>query len=316
MFALPDSWVWDFWFADDGDRFLMFFLYASKALRDPEARHYRASVGHAVSTDLRAWTRVEDTLVRADAPAFDDLATWTGSVVRNPAGGWEMFYTGSTRVADGRNIQRIGRAHSEDLYTWTRSGNGPALQADGEWYETLDKAWQDEAFRDPWVFRDPASGTWHMLVTARSGHLPDTFSRGVVGHATSPDLTTWSLEPPLTEPAPGGFGQLEVMQTEIVEGQAVLIFSCLAEHASLERRGTSGGVWAAPAAGLLGPFAIDQAYPLTDDSLYSGRLVQDRVGAWQLLAFKLATEDVPFVGEISDPLPVAWRDGRLTVEQE
>ena len=39
MLRLAASWVWDFWFADDGDRYHLYFLYASRALRDPDARH-------------------------------------------------------------------------------------------------------------------------------------------------------------------------------------------------------------------------------------------------------------------------------------
>ena len=54
-FALADSWVWDFWVADDGEQYHLFFLYASRALQDPELRHHRASIGHAVSPDLRSW---------------------------------------------------------------------------------------------------------------------------------------------------------------------------------------------------------------------------------------------------------------------
>jgi len=79
-FQLPDSWVWDFWVVDDGEQYHLFFLYASRALGDPELRHHRASIGHAVSADLRSWHRVADALVPSDPPAFDDLATWTGSV--------------------------------------------------------------------------------------------------------------------------------------------------------------------------------------------------------------------------------------------
>ena len=102
MFRLPEAWVWDFWLVDDGQKYHLFFLYASRALKDPQARHHRASVGHAVSDDLRDWRRVEDALVRSDAPAFDDLATWTGSVVRHPDGTWFMFYTGAKRTGGGR----------------------------------------------------------------------------------------------------------------------------------------------------------------------------------------------------------------------
>lgn len=82
MFRLPDSWVWDSWLVDDGRQYHLFFLYASRALHHPDARHHRASVGHATSDDLRSWERIAGALVRSDAPAFDDLATWTGSIVR------------------------------------------------------------------------------------------------------------------------------------------------------------------------------------------------------------------------------------------
>ena len=39
MFDLSSSWVWDYWFADDGERYHLFYLYASRALHDPDARH-------------------------------------------------------------------------------------------------------------------------------------------------------------------------------------------------------------------------------------------------------------------------------------
>lgn len=315
MFALPDSWVWDFWFADDGEQYHLFFLYASKALHDPDARHYRASIGHAVSADLVSWTRIEDALVRADAPAFDDLATWTGSVVRHPDGTWFLFYTGSTAAPDGQNVQRIGTATSHDLVTWQRVPGNPVLAADPRWYETLDAGvWHDEAFRDPWVFADPNGDGWHMLITARAGS-GEPFERGVIGHAVSSDLLHWEPRPPLTVPESRGFGQLEVTQVEVVDGRPVLLFSCLAEHASSDRRatGTTGGIWAAPAGGLLGPFDIAAAEPVTDDRFYSGRLIRRRSDdRWVLLAFHNRGEH-GFVGAISDPMPVAWDGKRLSV---
>ncbi|WP_336723625.1 family 43 glycosylhydrolase [Cellulosimicrobium cellulans] len=314
MLTLPDSWVWDFWFADDGERHHLFFLYASRALHEPDARHYRASIGHAVSDDLVHWTRVEDALVRSDAGAWDDLATWTGSVVRHPDGTWFLFYTGSTLTPAG-NVQRVGYATSSDLTTWTKAGENPVLAADARWYETLaDGQWHDEAFRDPWVFADPRGDGWHMLLTAR-GRTGPADDRGVVGHAWSPDLRSWELRAPLTAPGQG-FGQLEVTQVEVVDGVPVLLFSCLASDMSARRReGTTGGVWAAPAASLLGPYDVAEAQQLTDASLYSGRLVRDRTGRWVLLAFHHDAPDGSFVGSISDPMPVRWEGGRLAVER-
>lgn len=315
VFDLPGSWVWDFWFADDGEKYHLYFLYASRALHDPDARHYRASIGHAVSTDLEEWTQVADALVRSDAPAFDDLATWTGSTVRHPDGTWFLFYTGSTRAPEGRNVQTIGYATSTDGVTWTKAP-GPVLEAREPWYEKLDSgAWHDEAFRDPWVFADPDGNGWHMLITARAPEGP-VQGRGVIGHAWSADLREWELREPLSAPSVDGFGQLEVTQAEVVDGRPVLIFSCLAAHATPSRQGEGGGTWAVPAESLLGPFDIDAAYPLTDERLYVGRLLRRRDdGQWLLFAFRNADDDGLFVGGVTAGMPVAWEGDRLVVKE-
>ena len=81
------------------------------------------------------WQLVADALVPADAPSWDDLATWTGCTVRGPDGRWYLFYTGVGRAEDGL-VQRIGLAVSDDLTTWHRHGAGPLVEADPSWYET------------------------------------------------------------------------------------------------------------------------------------------------------------------------------------
>lgn len=304
MLRLPEAWVWDFWVVDDGQDYHLFFLYASRALHDPDARHHRASVGHAVSDDLTSWTRLPDALVRSDPPAFDDLATWTGSVVRHPEGTWFMFYTGATLAPDG-NVQAIGYATSADLIAWHKSPTNPVLTADPRWYEKLaDRQWHDEAFRDPWVMPDRDGHGWHMLITARANHGPAD-QRAVVGHATSADLRSWTLQPPLSRPGQG-FGAMEVLQYEQVDGQGVLIFSASITDVSLSRRatGTTGGVWVAKATGPLGPYELADAVQITDGSRYVGRLVQDRAtGQWLLLTFRNKDTTGTFSGEITDPEP-------------
>lgn len=317
MLDLPDSWVWDFWFADDGERYHAFFLYASRALQDPELRHERASIGHAVSDDLMHWTRVADALVRGEASGYDSLATWTGCTVRADDGTWMLFYTGVERGADGAFVQRVASATSTDLETWTRTPESPLLSADPRWYEPHGSRppWADEHWRDPWVFRDPLGDGWHMLVTARARE-GDPDSRGVVGHALSRDLRSWRAAPPLSEPLAGGFGQLEVMQVAIVEGLPVLIFSCLAAQASPERRREHprGAVWAVSADSITGPFRIEEAYPLVEDDLYVGRLLQRREdGAWLFFAFRNLDQDGRFLGGITDPMPVRRDGDRLVV---
>jgi beta-fructofuranosidase len=309
MLRLADHWVWDSWGAHDGAHHHLFFLRASRALLDPDRRHLRASVGHARSTDLRSWELLPDALVPADSPAWDDQATWTGSVVRATDGTWRLFYTGVSRAERGL-VQRIGVARSEDLVTWHRVGDGLLLEADPRWYEKLDLgAWFDEAWRDPYVFADPDGDGWHMLLTARVPH-GDPAGRGVVGHATSADLETWEVRPPLTTPA--GFGQMEVPQAVAVDGQPVLVFSCwpgrMAE--SLRQGWTGGGVWVVPGASLTGPWDVGAARTFEHPSLYAARLVEERPGTWALLGFR-DTEDGEFVGEIPDPLPVVLDRGTL-----
>lgn len=301
MFRLPDSWVWDFWLADDGDQYHLFFLFASRALHDPDLRHRRASVGHAVSSDLVNWERLEDALVAGEAPAFDAVATWTGSVTRAPSGQWHMYYTGVHDEPEGF-VQQIGLATSDDLMSWAKHPASPLVVSDSRWYETLaDNDWVDESWRDPWVFADPDGDGWHMLITARS-NSGARLDRGTIGHATSQDLLNWEVKPPVS--LPGGFGQLEVTQVEVIDGQVVLLFSCLTTEISPDRAdGGTGGVWAVAAPSLLGPFDLSRAVLITDDTLYSGRLVKDRSGRWVMLAFHAASA-AGFVGEICDPIPL------------
>lgn len=316
MLRLPDSWIWDFWTVDDGEVYHLFFLYASRALKDPEARHHRASVGHAVSKDLVTWERVADALVRSDPPAFDDLATWTGSVIQHPDGRWFMFYTGATLAQPNSNVQSIGYATSRDLLTWDKAP-GPVLSADPRWYETLaDGPWHEEAFRDPWVLPDPGGDGWHMLITARANHGAAD-DRGVIGHAWSPNLEQWELGEPLSSPGQG-YGQLEVPQVAHIDGRTVLVFNCLAKDMSFAGRasGTTGGVWVAPASSPLGPFEVAAAHLLTDHSLYVGKFVEDRRSRQvRFLAFRNVDGMGRFIGELSDPMDVAWRGDTLIVGQ-
>jgi beta-fructofuranosidase len=320
MLRLPDDWLWDFWFAEDGSERHLFFLTAPRSLPDPDDRHLNARIGHAASSDLRSWARRPDALVPGEPGAFDHTATWTGSVVRADDGTWFLFYTGADvrGSAPGPiplNRQTVGVATSPDLMTWTKHPGNPVAVADGRWYEVLGAAeWQDEPFRDPWVLRDPAGDGWHMLITAR-GNSGAADDRGVIGHARSTDLLTWETLPPLSAPG-AGFGHLEVPQVERVDGRWVLIFSCLTKDAALHRQdGAPAGVWVAAADGPLGPFHLADAWPLTDDTLYSGRLARDPAGGgWVLLAFRnVDPASGGFVGELSDPMPVGWRDGRLAI---
>ncbi len=318
MLLLPEAWVWDFWLvsADEAPdhRYHLFFLYASRALHDPRRRHGRAGIGHAASPDLVNWVRLPDALVRGDRPAFDDQATWTGSVVRGPDGTWFMFYTGVSD-ADSGLVQRIGLATSTDLLRWDKHPANPLLEADPQWYEKLAEPplWNDEAWRDPWVFADPGGDGWHMLITARANHGPSD-DRGVIGHARSADLVHWLVQPPLSEPG-DGFGQLEVFQLLEIDGEFLLIFNCLEgelSDARQTRTGGTGGVWVAAGQSAMGPFDIAGATLLADSRHYVGKAIKDPAGDWVLLAFENDDRDGNFVGSLTDPMPLTV--GNRTLE--
>lgn len=299
---LEDKWIWDFWLAEDDGAFHLFYLQAPRSLADPDLRHVHASVGHAVSSDLSAWTVLDDALRSGPPGSWDELATWTGSVIKK-YDLWYMLYTGAQRSGD-RLVQQIGGAISPDLLTWTKLP-APLFRAEQRWYETLaDGVWFEEAWRDPWVFAGD-DGSFHALVTARAKEGPLN-GRGVVGHAASHDLLSWEVMPPLSEP--GEFGHLEVIQLVGIEGSNFLVFSSDGRMVSRARRARLGleprdATYIVPAPGPLGPFDVSSAEPALPAHLYSGRLVQTRDGSWAWLAFLHRDDDGGFVGELSDPIP-------------
>lgn len=315
-FTLDDHWVWDFWLADDGEDFHMFYLHAPKSLGDPDLRHRNARFGHATSRNLSEWVDLGPIFTPGRPGDFDETATWTGSVLQGPDGLWRMFYTGSRFInADANtNIETIGVATSSDLYTWTKHP-GPLTRADPRWYETLGTStWPEEAWRDPWVFAGPDGDGWHMLVTARANHGPDD-DRGVIGHATSPDLENWEVQAPLSSPG-AGFAHLEVPQIAEIDGAGVLLFSCDTPKLAASRRGRGegGGIWCVASPDLAGPYEVKEASLLASESLYGGRIIKDRHGRWMVLAFDMSSAEDDFVGSVSDPISVSWTSDTRTLQ--
>ncbi|MGD8709602.1 MAG: glycoside hydrolase family 68 protein, partial [Ectothiorhodospiraceae bacterium] len=193
---LDDKWIWDFWFARDGEDHHVYFLQADRSLGDPEQRHWSVSIGHAVSRDLISWEVLGTCLTPSPSPAWDDCTTWTGSVKRHPDGYWCLYYTGTSRADNGLR-QRIGMATSRDLHNWEKHDGNPILCVDPAHYETLNtELWHDQAWRDPWVIPDPDGTHYHMFFTARTNHGSGD-ARGCIGHAVSNDLHTWESRPPV-----------------------------------------------------------------------------------------------------------------------
>ena len=318
---LPDKWVWDFWFARREGEWHIFYLQAPRALGDPALRHHNASIGHAVSFDCRKWQVVADAVRPGPPGGWDDLATWTGSVLEHD-GRWHMMYTGISSVDNGL-IQRIGLATSDDLVHWTKHEANPVLEADPTWYELLDlKRWRDQSWRDPFLFRHPGDDLFHVLITARTPS-ESTDGAGVIAHARSHDLINWEVMPPLTQP--GEFAQVEVPQLIVDDEGCRILFSCHAEDHSNQRvqrigERNPGGTFVYFAKDFEGPYTAAD-YPVVAASdglgvLYAGKVFDRGNGGLEFMAFH-GDNDNDFVGELTDPLPIkSTGDGGLVVVSE
>jgi beta-fructofuranosidase len=316
VLLLEEYWTWDFWMVQDDDRYHLFFLMAPRSLGDPDLRHRNARVGHAVSSDLHTWEFLGEALGPGPAGSWDDVATWTGSILQVDDG-WMMFYTGAGSREDGL-VQRIGSAWSRDLMTWEKRLQ-PVVEADPRWYEGLDLAsWFDLSWRDPWVYR-AADGQYRMLITARAneGHRDE---RGVVALAVSTDLVEWEVRPPIASPRE--FAHMEVPQLACIDDRWYLFFSVY-EWAHGPRRVAAGqavaGTHYLVGDSPEGPFALTDDEFLCGDpigELYAGRVVRNPQGEWVFLAFLQFVDGGPFVGGLSDPIPlVVEAGGRLRLER-
>ena len=284
MLRLDDLWVWDSWVADDGERYHLYFLQAPRSLGDPARRHTRATVGHAVSRDLVSWEYLGQTFGPGES-GFDDLAVWTGSVVHDGRQ-WRMFYTAISTAGHHIFDQRIGSAVSDDLHHWRRTSHQPVLPVDPAGTrrstslrrrppaQTSRAAVRRGATRSSWPSPPETGGT------CSSPPAPSVPTGTMMGWwpARSHDLVTWEVGPPLCRPG-AGFGQLEVLQSKVIDGRAVLVFTCHPQEMTPRRIGTSGEycTWSVPSPGVTGPFDISLARPFTaDPDLFAAPLVQRR----------------------------------------
>lgn len=309
VLSLKDKWIWDFWLAQNGEEWHIYSLQAAKSLRDPALRHRHVSVGHAVGTDLINWKHLGTCLEPSAGPAFDDWTTWTGSVIRGLDDVWHLFYTG-TSYADGGKKQRIGHAVSDDMHNWQRVGDGLTLDISGPDYEEYRPGhWHDRAMRDPWVISDPEGDGYLMYFTARVPGVAEPNAGGAIGFATSPDLYTWTIQPPVYRG--GTFGQMEVPQVFEHRGLWYCLFCTAADHYSQEyRKSYPGppvtGTHYLIADGPRGPWRMAPG-PFLDGNIparrYAGKIL-DADGRPLFMGFFHDGKDGEFVGAVCDPVPV------------
>lgn len=305
---LDDRWIWDFWLIRDGPDHHVFYLQAPRSLEDPELRHWNVTIGHAVSTDLQDWEILPTALRPGIQGSWDDYTTWTGSIERSD-GEWAMLYTGTTRAEKGL-VQRIGLATSSDLIDWVKHPANPVIEADPDRYELLDlDIWHDQAWRDPSLVRDP-SGLYHAFITARTRRGP-TRERGVIAHATSPDLVDWAVGDPVV--GPGDFGHLEIPQSIRLGDRWHLLYSIPAD-VTADHRPAIMATFQAVSDSLAGPYREPEDPVVMDfPGWFGAKLVETDDGPL-CLAWRRDLPNGGFAGELGDPWPVeVSTDGSIQV---
>lgn len=343
----PDGmYAWDFWIVEREGEYHLFHLQAPRSLR-PAARHQHASVGHAVSDDLRSWRTVGTALSAGDPGAWDDQCIWTGSILPHD-GRYYFLYTGRKR--GDFLIQRIGLAVSDDLYAFEKHPQNPVLLADPRYYQT----WRGgplrlEDWRDPYLC--VVKGRIHAFITARTAPPARTSGirlaaaharelaamtapswlqgvlfpsgplagRGCIARATTDDFVAWTVHPPVL--APASHGMLECPQYLEHDGRSYLLFSTWSGCTSREHARRSGaaqtGLLAFVADGPDGPYRPVNGNGVvlgTASHCYATRLLRDRGGDWKALSWLLKAPGADrFCGRIAEPQAVALEGDRLEV---
>ena len=250
-----------------------------------------------VSTDLISWTVLADARrPPACASAFDDLATWTGCVVRADDGTGRMSHDRAVRRSEVvERDRRLEVDRSVDLAA--RPAPGPrGRRAGTRPVTTAPKRPTGATLGLPRRSRD-----LHLYAhgTGRRNHPGGRGARGLRRSAGLDGGSRRSVHRASASRGP------EVIRVRQLDGRWVMLFSCLAEHMPHDPPG-AGGVWAVPVDGPGASVDLDLATRLTDEELYVGKLITLRDGSGRFLAFRNLDSAGQFVGGVTDPLPVGW----------
>lgn len=299
-YAPEGKYLWDAWFMKMNGQFHLFHLQAPRDGWPAERHDNQVSIGHAVSEDLTVWTSLPTVLQPGSHGEWDATALWTGSCFSLDSGGYGLVYTGRGEVRP--LLQQIGVAVSQNLSDWQK-WPGPVLAA-REPFATNDdvnELGKIPAFRDPYVFRDPADRRYFMVITARlAGAIA---YNGCLALAVSGDGYDWRLLPrPLL--APGIYDEMEVPQVIRHNDMWYVFFTCSDELYIPKWLGErTNGLHCYVSPSMLGPFkpANGHGGVFSSDTVRGLRLLRppNSDGLSLALGWQEYDTDGRFVGALS-----------------
>ena len=232
---VPGLDLWDCWPLTHPDgrtalvhgRRFWFFLSAPQ-FPDPVTRHGAARIRLLSCGQDGGWRDHGNALPDGLNPGSRE---WAGSAVQGEGGAVTLYYTVAGRrgepalTFEQRLFAATGRLTDEGIAGWSEAAE--LVMADGARYQVAADQTEPapgalKAFRDPFFFRDPATGRDHLVFTASAG-WSDNAHNGMVGLATRSE-DGWVLEDPLVE-AVGVNNELERAQLHWRAGRFYLFWS-------------------------------------------------------------------------------------------
>lgn len=230
-----------------------------------------------------------------------------------------MFYTGRNKNHDVEWIQKIGVAISDDLINWKKYKNNPILEADNDIYEmnnTRNAIGRIGAWRDPYVFFDPKTEKYFMLISARKKEIEREYN-GCIAIAQSVDLINWKLLSPLI--APGVYDEMEVPQMVIHNGIYYLFFSTPSVNYKPEyakKVGLFGGRHCYYSKNLFGEYKLINKNGVVcnnEDKIYDLNIVCIEKNTLTALGWLNKDSNGKFVGKLSYPIKMQIDKDKIIV---
>lgn len=309
MFSHDGHVMGDAWYFTDcaSDTVHMFYI----AWPEEEDGSHNPFIGHAISKDLFNWERLAPVLYKGPPGSWDGLRLCTGSVIERGGKYWMAYSATSTKdstrdtVWDQYRVQRAGMAVSDDLVTWSKLPENPTSESDSRYYEQLSSGLRKMVhWRDPYLYDE--GDKVYQLICAR-GLEGDVTARGTVALASSTDMHSWEILPPIEHDRVTE--EMECPQIYQINGLWYLVFCTLGNFLlkgyaaefgdKIPERSNFAMVSHSP----LGPFRIHGTGQIIIHSresyFYAAQLVCLR-GEWYLLA-TMHDQDPD---RISDPIRV------------
>lgn len=246
-----DSFVGDPMPYFNGEEFMMYYL---EDLRDGQIGFHPFSL--MTTKDFYHYQDIGEVIPYVNEVDSPERALGTGSIIQDEKGKYHAFYTGHNGDRSPKEV--IMHATSKDGKQWQKISED-TFQADN--------MYEQDDFRDPYVFYEKESQQYWMLITTRQA------GQGIIAKYTSTDLKTWENAGPFFKNDLGNDSNLECPSLVYFNKKWYLAFSDQWDKRVVHYR---------VADSLNGPFRKSITDHVDGAGFYAGRLETDGEKLYQV----------------------------------